>query len=184
MEYNINEEEVQRLYEKLNREAKQGGYYLNPDTEFTASLIKGLLINEQRYGYWACPCRLASGKKEEDLDLICPCDYRDADITSYDACYCCLYVSGKVVRGEKKATSIPERRPPSDIRKLKSMRNNESKLPADGAEAAGLPYGAHPTGLSLPVWRCKVCGYLCAREEPPELCPVCKVKKERFERFI
>jgi ferredoxin-thioredoxin reductase catalytic chain len=37
--------------------------------------------------------------------------------------------------------------------------------------------------LSKPVWRCKVCGYLCARDEPPDLCPICKVKKERFERF-
>jgi len=38
--------------------------------------------------------------------------------------------------------------------------------------------------LSYPVWRCKVCGYICAREEPPEICPICKVKKDRFERFI
>jgi ferredoxin-thioredoxin reductase catalytic chain len=40
------------------------------------------------------------------------------------------------------------------------------------------------TSLSQPVWRCRVCGYLCAREGPPEVCPVCKAKKERFERFI
>ena len=38
--------------------------------------------------------------------------------------------------------------------------------------------------LSLPVWRCTVCGYLCARDAPPEVCPICKVGKERFERFI
>jgi rubrerythrin len=38
--------------------------------------------------------------------------------------------------------------------------------------------------LPLPVWRCKVCGYLCARDAPPEVCPICKVKKTRFERFI
>ena len=45
---------------------------------------------------------------------------------------------------------------------------------------------AGSTGFSLkyPVWRCKVCGYLCARDEPPGLCPVCKAGKERFERFI
>jgi ferredoxin-thioredoxin reductase catalytic chain len=38
--------------------------------------------------------------------------------------------------------------------------------------------------LPLPVWRCKVCGYLCARDEPPELCPICKASKDRFERFM
>jgi rubrerythrin len=28
-----------------------------------------------------------------------------------------------------------------------------------------------------------VCGYLCAREHPPGVCPICKAKRERFERF-
>jgi len=38
--------------------------------------------------------------------------------------------------------------------------------------------------VALPVWRCKVCGYLCARDSPPEVCPICKAKKDRFEVFI
>jgi len=38
--------------------------------------------------------------------------------------------------------------------------------------------------LSHPVWRCRVCGYLCARDEAPGVCPICKAKKERFERFL
>ena len=40
------------------------------------------------------------------------------------------------------------------------------------------------SALSKPVWRCKVCGYLCGRDEPPEVCPICKAKKDRFERFM
>jgi rubrerythrin len=39
-------------------------------------------------------------------------------------------------------------------------------------------------GLSRPVWRCRVCGYLCARDEPPEVCPICKASRDRFERFM
>jgi ferredoxin-thioredoxin reductase catalytic subunit len=80
-------EEIDRLYEKLKKEAEAGGYHLNPDAEFTKALVKGLLTNEKRYGYQACPCRLASGRKEEDLDIVCPCDYRDADVVEFDACY-------------------------------------------------------------------------------------------------
>ncbi len=80
-------EEVDRLYERLKKEAEAGGYHLNPDVEMTKALVKGLLINEKRYGYQACPCRLASGRKEEDLDIVCPCDYRDADVVEFDACY-------------------------------------------------------------------------------------------------
>lgn len=168
----VSDRAVNELYERLNREAEEGGYHLNPDVGFTKDLVRSLLINEKRYGYWACPCRLASGVKEEDLDIICPCDYRDADLNEYGACYCALYVSTKIVEGKKKAGSIPERRPPPQERK--KLRELAAKLKVTGA--------AQP--LSLPVWRCKVCGYLCARGEPPETCPVCKAKKDRFEKFI
>jgi ferredoxin-thioredoxin reductase catalytic subunit len=164
----LSSEEVNRLYERLHREAESAGYHLNPDVAFTKELVNGLLINERRYGYWACPCRLASGNKEEDLDIICPCDYRDPDLTDYDACYCALYVSQAALRGERKVKSIPERRPPvEERRRLKP-------------ESATKGISSFP----LPMWRCRVCGYLCAREEPPEVCPICKAKKERFERFI
>jgi ferredoxin-thioredoxin reductase catalytic chain len=71
----------------LNKDARAGGYFLNPDIEFTKALIRGLLTNEKRYGYQACPCRLASGVKEEDIDIICPCDYRDADVLEHGTCF-------------------------------------------------------------------------------------------------
>jgi rubrerythrin len=38
--------------------------------------------------------------------------------------------------------------------------------------------------LGYPIWRCRVCGYICARDEPPEICPICKVTRDRFERFL
>ncbi len=157
---------IDNLYRRLNKEAEVSGYHLNPDVDFTKGLMAGLLTNEDRYGYWACPCRLASGVKAEDLDIICPCDYRDPDLDDYDVCYCALYVSSKVMKGEKEAMSIPERRPPKEERE----------------KASSKPAGI--SSLPLPVWRCKVCGYLCARESPPEVCPICKAKRDRFERFI
>lgn len=165
-ETEITEEEIQKLHARLDKEAEAAGYHLNPDLEHTRNLVKGLLVNEKRYGYWACPCRLASGVKAEDLDIICPCDYRDQDIVEYGACYCGLYVSERVLRGEQQVESIPERRPSVEERRRQAR---------GVAQIAALP---------LPVWRCRVCGYLCAREEPPEVCPVCKAKKDRFERFI
>jgi ferredoxin-thioredoxin reductase catalytic chain len=163
----ISREDIDRLYDRLKREAESGGYYLNPDVPFTKDLVRGLIVNERRYGYRACPCRLASGVKAEDLDIICPCDYRDPDLTDYGACYCALYVSQAALRGERTVGSIPERRPPPELRR---------------AAQEVRPFAR--TTLTYPVWRCKVCGYLCAREQPPEICPVCKAKKDRFERFI
>jgi ferredoxin-thioredoxin reductase catalytic subunit len=160
--------QVNRLYARLRKEAESVGYNLNPDVEVTKELVKGLLINQKRYGYPACPCRLASAEKEADLDIICPCDYRDADLTDYNSCYCGLYVSKAVVEGKKMVGSIPERRPLPE--KRREMKSKTPKTPA--------------LSVALPVWRCKVCGYLCAREKPPEICPICKAKKERFERFL
>lgn len=83
----VSQEEIDKLYDQLKKDAAAGGYYLNPDIEFTKALISGLLTNEKRYGYQACPCRLASEVKPEDVDIICPCDYRDADITEYGSCF-------------------------------------------------------------------------------------------------
>jgi ferredoxin-thioredoxin reductase catalytic subunit len=165
--------EVDRLYEKLNVEAEAGGYHLNPDVEFSKALVKSLITNERRYGYQNCPCRLASGNKADDLDIICPCDYRDADVVEFNACYCALYVSGAALKDRKLIQSIPERRPRPHLRKLKKPEAVE-----------GAPVAGGTLKLPLPVWRCKVCGYLCARDGPPEVCPICKAKKERFERFL
>jgi ferredoxin-thioredoxin reductase catalytic chain len=161
---------IDETYIILKKETEEGGYRLNPDIDFTKNLIRGLLKNEQRYGYRACPCRLASGKREDDLDIVCPCDYRDPDLDDFGACYCALYVSNAVLLGQQKLSPIPERRPPRADRK----KPQPSKQ-GGAASVATLP---------LPVWRCKVCGYLCAREQPPGICPICKVSKDRFERFI
>jgi ferredoxin-thioredoxin reductase catalytic chain len=162
-------EEIEKLRSVLDRDARQGGYHLNPDVEFVNGLARGLLINEKRYGYRACPCRLASEDKELDMDIICPCYYRDPDLTEYGACYCALYVSGQVLKGEKDLGPVPERRPPPEDRK---------------AAPSGATLASGTLRLTVPVWRCLVCGYLCGRERPPEVCPICKAGKERFERFI
>jgi ferredoxin-thioredoxin reductase catalytic subunit len=166
----VDEKDVDRTYIILKKEAENGGYFLNPDADFTKNLVRGLLKNDRRYGYRACPCRLASGKKEDDLDIICPCNYRDPDLSDFGACYCALYVNEEIAGGKKQTAPVPERRPPRSLRGKKSPVQTFST-------------GPFPS-LSFPVWRCTVCGYLCAREQPPEVCPICKVRKERFERFI
>jgi ferredoxin-thioredoxin reductase catalytic chain len=165
----ISEPDVDKIYLSLKKDAEAGGYRLNPDREFTKNLIRGLLKNELRYGYRACPCRLAAGKREDDTDIICPCDYRDPDLGDFGACYCALYVSNAIAQGAKQAAPVPERRPP------RSMRRKGGAVQTVSATLSPV--------FPLPVWRCRVCGYLCAREQPPGICPICKVTKDRFERF-
>ena len=81
-------------------------------------------------------------------------------------CYCGLYVSESVIEGEKSIAPIPERRKPPEERERR------------GQMPAAIP------SLTLPVWRYRVCGYLCAHDGPPGVCPIYRVKKERFERFM
>ena len=157
---------AEALRRRLSEDAERSGYHLNPDREFTLGLARGLLVNESRYGYQSCPCRLASGNADEDRDIVCPCDYRDPDLAEYGACYCALYVTQEVLDGAAKLRKVPERRGAEPRR----------KRPAGQGGSAGVP-GPYP------VWRCRVCGYLCARDEPPEVCPICKARKDRFERF-
>ncbi len=159
----VSEEEVKALYDKIKKDADDSGYILNPDMDFTMPLIQGLALNAKRYGYIACPCRLASGERSDDRDIICPCDYRDPDLGEYGACFCALYVSQEVADGYRKVKPLPDR------------REREKGKTAEAATGASLPY---------PVWRCRVCGYLCARNEAPAVCPICKVTKERFEKFM
>ncbi len=159
-EIKVSDKEVDEFYEKLKKDDEKHFYFLNSDVEHTKRLLKGILMNIKRYGYGSCPCRLADGNRSADLDMICPCDYRDRDMNEYGHCYCALYVTYKNLN-KKDFTPIPERRgSEKEIERLKTMKKQK-----------------------IPTWRCKVCGYLCAREDAPDKCPICGADHDRFERF-
>ena len=107
---------AEKLYEALGKIQEAKGYYFNKDKNKTFELLEGLLVNKDRYGYMACPCRLASGDREWDKDIICPCVYREPDVQEYGSCYCSLYVSREWNDGKIPHQYVPERRPPEKIR--------------------------------------------------------------------
>ena len=173
----ISPERVEKVYAHLDEWAESTGYHLNPDREFTRDLVESLLINRKRYGYQACPCRLASGDKEKDRDIICPCVYRDPDLEEYGRCYCALYVTQGYIDEGMPADPIPERRP--------EAREQRAKTAPDEVEEAQRIQGNQSSakGKEVKIWRCQVCGYLCARPGAPSICPICRAKKDRFEEF-
>ena len=99
------------------------------------------------------------------INFICPSKHR-IDPRTAGWCYCGFYVSESVIEGEKSIAPMPERRKPPE------ERERRAQMPA-----------AIPP-LTRPVWRYRVCGYLCAHDGPPGVCPIYRVKKERFERFM
>ncbi len=104
--------DTQALYEMLRKVQEPKGYFFNKNTDAVFDLLKALLVNKERYGYMCCPCRLASGIKEHDSDIICPCAYRAADVEEYGSCYCNLYVSQAWNEDRIQKIYVPERRPP------------------------------------------------------------------------
>ena len=107
--------ETEKLFEILKKAQEPKGYYFNKDRERVFDLLEALLVNKERYGYMVCPCRLASGDKESDRDIMCPCVYREPDVAECGSCYCNLYVSKEWNEGEVSEEYIPERRPPEKM---------------------------------------------------------------------
>ena len=91
--------------------SEKNNWILNKDEETFNDLIEGLLDNKKIYGYQSCPCRLASGIRELDRDLICPCDYAPLDIKEFNACYCNLYLHPDFYDSGLLYVLVPERRP-------------------------------------------------------------------------
>ncbi len=108
--------DAQKLYEMMNKVQEPKGYYFNEDRERTIELLDALIQNKERYGYMGCPCRLLSGDRDNDRDIICPCTYSVPDIAEFGSCYCNLYVSKDWNENKIPHAYVPERRPPEKIK--------------------------------------------------------------------
>jgi len=70
-------------------------FQVNPDKEKVEMLLKGIFNNERNHGLKYCPCRLITKDFEEDLKLVCPCNfiihetYKDKEDGE---CWCGLFV--------------------------------------------------------------------------------------------
>jgi len=107
--------EVGELYERLKKVQESKGYFFNNDRDRVFELLEALLANKERYGYMSCPCRLASGDRERDKDIFCPCVYRAPDMEEFGSCYCNLYVSQAWNEDKVPHVYVPERRPPEKL---------------------------------------------------------------------
>ena len=156
-------------------------HYLSPHY-LLQMFLEGLKVNEDRYGYPSCPCRLATGNLEIDRDIICPCDYRDPDLTEFGACYCRLYVN-KAVFESQNLPEVPERRPLEKQGRAYGVPSLSQQAPAQlTQEKPPAPTTTTPqkADIKKKLWYCKQCGYVVYREDPPYVCPICKAKREMF----
>jgi len=103
------------LYKMLKERQAAKGYHFNKDKTRVLELLEGLLTNKARYGYMGCPCRLMSGNRDHDKDVLCPCVYRAPDVEEFGSCYCNLYVSNEWNEDKIPHPYVPERRPPEKM---------------------------------------------------------------------
>ena len=82
----------------IEKFAEDSEFQVNPDIERVKMLLEGIFNNELNHGLKFCPCRLITKEFEEDLKLICPCNflihetYKDKEDGE---CWCGLFIRRK-----------------------------------------------------------------------------------------
>ena len=107
----MNMETKEGMIEYCKMVCEKNKWILNKDEVIFDDLIDGLVSNKKEYGYQSCPCRLASGNRDLDRDIICPCDYAPLDVKEFKACYCNLYLHPDFYDSGVVYVLVPERRP-------------------------------------------------------------------------
>ncbi len=70
-------------------------FEVNPDADKVNLLLTGIFENEKNHGFKFCPCRLRTKDWEEDLKLICPCNFPIHETykgVKAGECWCGLFV--------------------------------------------------------------------------------------------
>jgi len=92
----ISKEEIKKqikIWQDFANKQENDKFILNPDKEAVERLAKGVLINEKNKGLKFCPCRMISENFEEDLKLICPCNFKmQKTWKEKGECWCSLFV--------------------------------------------------------------------------------------------
>ena len=91
----MNKDELKKVWENFS---KDNDFKLNPDQEHVDMIIEGVLLNEEKHGFKLCPCRIRDGSRQRDLELICPCNFKDQETWKNpkegknSMCWCGLFV--------------------------------------------------------------------------------------------
>ena len=82
----------------IERFAVGNEFEVNPDAAKVDLLLTGIFENEKNHGFKYCPCRLRTKDWEEDLKLICPCNFPIHETykgVKDGECWCGLFVRRK-----------------------------------------------------------------------------------------
>ena len=82
----------------IEKFTEKNEFRVNPDTARVETLLDGVFANEQNHGLKYCPCRLRTKDFDEDLKLVCPCNFIIHETykgVPDGECWCGLFVRRK-----------------------------------------------------------------------------------------
>ena len=85
------DKEGQALLKKLKAYADSKNFKLNENQKALEGIITALLRNKKFKGDIYCPCRIVTGDKEKDKEIICPCVFHRGEIELQGKCKCTLF---------------------------------------------------------------------------------------------
>jgi ferredoxin-thioredoxin reductase catalytic subunit len=88
----LTEEDLKRVWKAFT---EKNDFKLNPDQKHVDMIAKGVLKNQDKFGLKLCPCRMRENTRENDLELICPCNFKTHNTWKDENkrhCWCGLFV--------------------------------------------------------------------------------------------
>jgi ferredoxin-thioredoxin reductase catalytic subunit len=86
----------EKFLEAIKKFTEKNEFQLNSDKEKVDMLLDGVVHNEKNHGLKYCPCRLITKDFQEDLALICPCNFLIHDTyREKGECWCGLFARRK-----------------------------------------------------------------------------------------
>ena len=86
------DKKIKKLKNKFEKYAKSVGIKINPNEKIVNNVIRRMIVIKKEKGENYCPCRITTGDKKKDKEIICPCVFHRGEIELQDGCHCSLFV--------------------------------------------------------------------------------------------
>jgi len=83
----------EKLIKAWEEFVEKADFRLWDDKQAVHDLAVGELENMKNKGLRYCPCRITTGDRQKDIELICPCNFKaQGTWKEYGECWCGLFV--------------------------------------------------------------------------------------------
>ncbi len=89
----MNDDLKLKARQMIERYLRGSKFVLNPDQKQVDRIVTGLAMNEKKFGWRFCPCRIVEGDMKKDAPKICPCKWHKDEIKKDGHCKCILFTS-------------------------------------------------------------------------------------------